>query len=136
MEPAAGRCGAGHSARALSREFLVKGAIGVVVLVGPQGAHDQRPFFGGQAQARPRKTIGKKGRIRRKRVRGQFILRSTGTTAFKKSALLINLCVSRLEKFPLKVVQKVSCPKGQAVFARWGLGGSVSAPASSAQLDP
>ena len=89
-EPATGALGAGHPAYALSREFLIKGAIGIVVLVSPQSAHDQRPFFGGQAQARPRKTISKKGRVRRKRARGQCILRNTGTVAIQKSALLIN----------------------------------------------
>ena len=53
----------GQRPGALGREFLVKRTIGRVVLVGPQGVHKQKPFFRGQAQACPRRTIYKKGRI-------------------------------------------------------------------------
>ena len=48
LPPAASPPGASffsHRPGALGREFLVKRAIGFVVLVGPQGVHQQEPFF-------------------------------------------------------------------------------------------
>lgn len=87
VEPglAAGSPGADARVRerkGLGGELLIKRAVDLIVLIGAQGNHDQRPFLGAETQARFRNTISQKRRIRGKRARGQFTLRNTGKKAF------------------------------------------------------
>lgn len=80
-ESAAGQTGADARLRefgGLDSELFVNRAVGRVVLIGTQGAHNQIPLVGGETQARSRNTISQKRRIRWERARGQFILRNTG----------------------------------------------------------